>query len=99
MKNHMAFMHEVNKDLNERGEFVQGEGLAPPDQAKIVNADPSGAPAITDGPFAESKEFLAGWWILDVEDEERAIRHRRTHLDRPRSRRHTAQHADRVASK
>ena len=73
VKNHMDFMREVNKDLQERGEFVQGEGLAPPDKAKIVNADENGAPAITDGPFAESKEFLAGWWILDVENEQRAI--------------------------
>jgi hypothetical protein len=73
VENHMSFMRDVNKDLQARGEFVQGEGLAPPDKAKIVNADEKGAPVVSDGPFAESKEFLAGWWILDVEDEQRAI--------------------------
>ena len=73
VENHMDFMHEVNRDLQARGEFVQGEGLAPPDKAKIVNADANGAPVVSDGPFAESKEFLAGWWILDLEDEKRAI--------------------------
>ena len=71
VKGHMDFMHAVNKELQEAGEFVQGEGLAPPDQAKIIHAGPGGSPAITDGPFPESKEFLAGWWILDVESPER----------------------------
>ena len=73
VKNHIEFMRETNKELQENGEFVQGEGLTGPDKAKIVNADASGAPAITDGPFPESKEFLAGWWIIDCENEQRAI--------------------------
>jgi len=68
---HMAFMHSFNKDLTEAGEFVLGEGLSGPDQAKRVRADEKGAP-ITDGVFPESKEFLAGFWIIDVESPERA---------------------------
>ena len=71
VKNHIDFMRTVNKELQEAGEFVQGEGLAPPDRAKIIHANTDGSPAITDGPFPESKEFLAGWWILDVESPER----------------------------
>lgn len=68
---HIAFMHSFNKELTEAGEFVAGEGLAGPDQAKRVRADDKGAP-ITDGVFPESKEFLAGFWIIDVESPERA---------------------------
>jgi hypothetical protein len=68
---HMAFMHEINKALHESGEWVSGEGLASPQQAKIVRAGKDGVP-ITDGVFPESKEFLAGYWIVDVETPERA---------------------------
>lgn len=68
---HMAFMHSFNRELTEAGEFVAGEGLSGPDQAKRVRADAKGAP-ITDGVFPESKEFLAGFWIIDVESPERA---------------------------
>lgn len=67
IKAHMGFMRRFNKDLREAGEFVGGEGLAPPGQARIVRAGSTGAPEVTDGPFAESKEFLAGYWIVDVE--------------------------------
>ncbi len=48
------------------------EGLALPSEARIVRATKSGAPAVTDGPFAEAKEFLAGYWIVDVENAEQA---------------------------
>jgi hypothetical protein len=71
-KAHIAFMKQLNRDLTATGELVGAEGLAPPGQAKIVRADRSGAAAVTDGPFAESKEFLVGYWIVDVEDEQRA---------------------------
>jgi hypothetical protein len=67
----MAFMRNFSKELKESGEFVATEGLAWPDQAKIVRAGSDGAP-ITDGVFPESKEFLAGYWIVDVESPERA---------------------------
>jgi len=70
---HIQFMHDFNRRLSEAGELVDAQGLAGPDQAKIVRARRGGPPAITDGPFPESKEFLAGFWIIDVADEKRAI--------------------------
>jgi hypothetical protein len=72
LKAHIDFMMGLNKELAEAGELVGAEGLAMPSQARIVRADANGAPEVTDGPFAESKEFLAGYWIVDVESPERA---------------------------
>ena len=66
-----AFMHTFNKELKESGTLVAAEGLAFPDQAKIVRAGRNGEP-ITDGVFPESKEFLAGYWIVYVESAEEA---------------------------
>lgn len=71
-KAHIAFMHDLNAELTAAGELAGGEGLAAPAEAKIVKAGKNGAPAITDGPFPESKEFLAGYWIVDVETPQRA---------------------------
>ncbi len=68
---HIAFMIGFNKELRESGELVSAEGLAFPDQAKVVRAGKDGMP-ITDGVFPEGKEFLAGYWIVDVESPERA---------------------------
>jgi hypothetical protein len=68
---HIGFMHSLNKALRESGEFVSAEGLADPKQAKVVRAGKDGAP-ITDGVFPETKEFLAGYWIVDVESPEQA---------------------------
>ena len=68
---HIAFMHSLNRDLRESGEWVLGEGLSFPDQARLVRAGKDGAP-VTDGVFPESKEFLAGFWIVDVDSPERA---------------------------
>ena len=70
-KAHIAFMHKLNADLKSAGEFVGAEGLAPPGQAKIVRAGKNGQP-VTDGPFPETKEFLVGYWIVDVENQARA---------------------------
>ncbi len=70
---HFAFMHAFNKELKDSGAFVAAEGLAFPDQAKIVRAGSDGTP-ITDGVFPEAKEFLAGYWIIDVESPEEAYR-------------------------
>ena len=66
-----AFMHAFNKELKDSGVFVAAEGLAFPDEAKVVRAGSHGEP-ITDGVFPESKEFLAGYWIIDVEGPEQA---------------------------
>lgn len=68
---HIRFMKELNRDLRAAGELVGAEGLAPPREARIVRSL-DGAPEVTDGPFAESKEFLVGYWIVDVEKAERA---------------------------
>jgi len=67
-----AFMQSFTKKLAAAGELVGAEGLAAPTQAKLVRAGKNGKP-ITDGIFAESKEFLAGYWIVDVENEDRAL--------------------------
>lgn len=68
---HVAFMRSFIKELSESGELVSAEGLSFPDQAKLVRAGEDGMP-ITDGVFPESKEFLAGYWIVDVATPERA---------------------------
>jgi hypothetical protein len=70
---HIAFMIAFSRELKESGELVAAEGLAFPAEAKIVRAGKDGAP-ITDGVFPEAKEFLAGYWIVDVESPERAYR-------------------------
>ena len=71
LKAHIQFMMDLNKDLKAAGELVLAEGLAWPDQAKLVRAGQDGAP-VTDGVFPESKEFLMGYWVIDVESAERA---------------------------
>jgi hypothetical protein len=68
---HITYMLDLNKDLTSSGELVSAEGLTFPDQAKLVRAAKDGTP-ITDGVFPESKEFLAGYWIIDVATPERA---------------------------
>jgi hypothetical protein len=69
----IAFMRVFSKELKDAGVFVATEGLAFPDQAKMVRAGKGGEP-ITDGVFPESKEFLAGFWIVDVEGPEQAYK-------------------------
>jgi hypothetical protein len=68
---HMAVLHRINKDLTESGEFVATQGLAEPKEAKVVRGEKNGLP-VTDGIFPESKEFLLGYWIVDVTNAERA---------------------------
>jgi hypothetical protein len=68
----IEFMHQINRDLTESGELVDAVGLLDASQAKTVSIQ-NGLPVATDGPFAESKESLAGYWIVDVESEARAI--------------------------
>lgn len=70
---HIEFMIGFAKNLSEAGELVLAEGLDLPANAKIVRGRKGAAPAITDGPFPESKEFLAGFWIVDVPSMKRAI--------------------------
>jgi hypothetical protein len=68
---HIGFMRDFAKKLSASGELLAAEGLAGPDQAKLVRAGKDGEP-VTDGVFPESKEFLAGYWLVDVEAPERA---------------------------
>jgi hypothetical protein len=70
---HFSFMQAFNKELKDSGVLVAAEGLAFPDQARMVRAGSNGEP-ITDGVFPESKEFLAGFWMVDVESPEQAYR-------------------------
>jgi hypothetical protein len=72
LKAHVGFMVRFNKELRAEGTLVGSEGLASPGEARIVRAGKGGAPEVTDGPFAESKEFLAGYWIVDVESPQQA---------------------------
>jgi hypothetical protein len=71
IETHITFMKALSSSLRESGELLSTEGLATPEHARIVRADNNGAP-ITDGVFPESKEFLAGYWIVDVDSPERA---------------------------
>ena len=73
MKASGAHMMAIHEELAASGELVGAEGLTGPEAAKIVTHDGVGAPVVTDGPFAEAKEFLAGYWLVDVESEQRAI--------------------------
>src|SRR5271170_8356229 len=68
---HMAVLQRINQDLTESGEFVATQGLARPKEAKVVRGEKNAVP-VTDGIFPESKEFLLGYWIVDVPNAERA---------------------------
>jgi hypothetical protein len=68
---HMAVLHRINHDLTESGEFIATQGLAEPKDAKVVRGEKNGVP-VTDGVFPESKEFLLGYWIVEVANSERA---------------------------
>jgi hypothetical protein len=69
----VRFMTEVNADLAATGELLDAQGLAGPEHAKTVRAVQGGEPVVTDGPFSETKEVLAGFWLLDVASEQRAV--------------------------
>src|SRR5579862_6436206 len=68
---HIAFMRNFSQSLRETGELLAGEGLDIPGQAVAVRAGKDGTP-VTDGVFPESKEFLMGYWIVEVKSPERA---------------------------
>ncbi|AHG88184.1 YCII-related protein [Gemmatirosa kalamazoonensis] len=71
LRAHIDFMRRLNQELTASGELLGAEGLAPPGEAKIVRAGKNGVP-VTDGPFPESKEFLVGYWMVEVDRPERA---------------------------
>ena len=70
---HIEFMIDLNKNLAASGELVDAQGLTGPEEAKVVRAGKDGTPVVTDGPFPEAKEFLAGYWLLDVKNEARVL--------------------------
>jgi hypothetical protein len=70
---HIEFQVRLNTELTERGELVEAQALTGPELAKVVVHDGMGAPVVTDGPFPEGKELLAGYRIVDVDSPERAI--------------------------
>jgi hypothetical protein len=74
VKRMINFMHQFNKDLKAKGQFVAAEGLVSPDQARLVKANDDGSPSVTDGPYAESKEFIAGFWMIEVDSADEAYR-------------------------
>ena len=73
VKAHMDYYEVLGRELGESGEQIQFMGLADPRLARIVRSDGVAAPVVTDGPFPESKEVLAGFQVVDVESETRAI--------------------------
>ena len=68
---HLQFMHDFAARLRETGEFVDGQALAP--EGAFVRYDGEGRPPVTDGPFAETKDLIAGWTVIDVESWDRAV--------------------------
>ena len=73
LQRNVEFMRRFNKELHDSAVFVDTKGLAWPQEAKSVRAGNNGEP-VTDGVFPESKEFLAGYWVIDVETPEQAYK-------------------------
>jgi hypothetical protein len=70
---HIEFQQALNDELTRLGELVGAEGLAAPEAAKFVVWDGRGEPLVTDGPYVEFKELIAGYRLIDVDSVERAI--------------------------
>ena len=68
---HIQYMNDFAKRLGETGEFVDGQALSP--DGMWVRSDGEGRPPVTDGPFAETKDLIAGWMVIDVDSRERAV--------------------------
>ena len=68
---HIQYMHDFAARLEQTGEFVDAQALTP--EGTFVRSDGEGRPPVTDGPFAETKELIAGWMVIDVDSYERAV--------------------------
>src|SRR6266496_5055062 len=73
VKGSWAHMQQIHQEMAEAGELLAAEKLAGPEATKIVTADGASAPVVTDGVYPEAKELLAGFWMVDVDSEQRAI--------------------------
>jgi hypothetical protein len=71
VSDHVQFMNDLAARLEETGEFVDAQALSP--EGLWVRHDGQGRPPVTDGPFVETKDLIAGWMIIDVEDQQRAV--------------------------
>jgi hypothetical protein len=71
ISNHITFMQDFADKLQETGEFVDAQALAP--EGAWVRYDGEGRPPVTDGPFAETKDLIAGWMVIDVDTYDRAL--------------------------
>ena len=72
VQRHMDHLNSMNQEMTDRGELVSISALQPPDEARLVTAQTGKQPLIVDGPFADTKEFLAGFWVVDVDSLDRA---------------------------
>jgi hypothetical protein len=68
---HIKYMQDFAAKLEQTGEFVDAQALAP--EGTWVRYDGEGRPPVTDGPFAETKDLIAGWMVIDVDSHERAV--------------------------
>jgi hypothetical protein len=68
---HIQYMNDFASRLQESGEFIDAQGLAP--EGLFVQYGGEGRPPVTDGPFAETKDLIAGWMVIDVDSHERAV--------------------------
>lgn len=68
---HVQYMSDFAERLEGTGEYVDGQALSP--EGVFVRNDGEGRPPVTDGPFAETKDLIAGWMVIDVESHERAV--------------------------
>ncbi|MFF4538025.1 YciI family protein [Streptomyces aureus] len=80
-----AYMGAIGDDLSESGELVDAQGLTDPARARQVSLGPDGKAVITDGPYSETKELMAGYWVVDCASLERVteIAERVTHCPGP----------------
>ena len=70
---HIEFQIALNRELAALGELVDAQGLAGPEAARFVTSDGQGPPVVSDGPFPETKELVAGYRLIEVATPERAI--------------------------
>ena len=71
VSDHMQFMQDFADRLQASGEFIDGQALAP--EGTFVRYDGEGRPPVTDGPFPETKDLIAGWMVIDVDTYDRAL--------------------------